>query len=215
MPWASSFWSSSTSTRSTLPVKQVVHAVEDADGVGDDGVGAGGAQVIGRKAFEDFVRQAVGGGEGELERGGIGDAGAVEVGGRDLLLGGQRFDLRGGAVDEHDADVQRAQHGDVHQDVGEVLVGDDRAVHVDDERLLAELGDVLQDAPQVGQFHVRLRLDSGQEYTRRRFGFGESRFEGLQAALVLFGRADGDANPLGQLVAAHRPHDHAQSSAFR
>ena len=70
------------------------------------------------------------------------------------LLGGQGLDLGGGAVDEHDADVQRAQHGDVHQDVGEVLVGDDGAVHADDERLLAELRDVLQDAPQVSQFHV-------------------------------------------------------------
>ena len=137
-----------------LAAEQVVHAVQDADGVGDDGIGAGGAQVNGREAFEDLVRQAVGGGQGELERGFVGDAGAVEVGGGDALLGGQRSDLRGGAVDEHDADAQRAQHGDVHQDVGEVLVGDDRAVHVDDERLLAELGDVLEDAPQVGQFHV-------------------------------------------------------------
>ncbi len=39
--------------------------------------------------------------------------------------------------------------------------------------------------------------------------FGEDGLEGFQAALVFLGRADGDADPLGQLVAAHRPHDHA------
>ena len=33
--------------------------------------------------------------------------------------------------------------------VGEVFVGDDGAVHREDERLLAELRNVLQDAPQV------------------------------------------------------------------
>ena len=62
-------------------------------------------------------------------------------------------------MDEHDADIQGAEDGDVHQDVGEVLVGNDRAVHVNDERFLAELGDVMEDSPQVGEFHVRLRLD--------------------------------------------------------
>ena len=141
-----------------LAGEELVHAVQDADRVSDDGVGAGGAQVNGREAFEDFMRQAVGGGQGQLERRFIGHGGAVEVGGRNALLGGQRPDLGGGAVDEHDADAQGTQHGDVHQDVGEVLVRDDRAVHVNDERLLAELGDVLQDAPQVGQFHVRFRF---------------------------------------------------------
>ena len=157
------------------------------------------------------MRQAVGGGQGELERGFVGDAGAVEVGRRDALLGGQRSDLRGGAVDEHDADVQRAQHGDVHQDVGEVLVRDDRAVHVDDERLLAELRDVLQDAPQVGQFHVSVRMFS----TATCSGLAKAaRLERFQAPLVFLGRADGDADPLGQLVAAHRPDDHAQLLHF-
>ena len=68
-----------------LAGEQVVHAVEDADGVGDDGVGAGGAEVVGGEAFEDFVREPVGGGQGELERGFVGDAGAVEVGGGDAL----------------------------------------------------------------------------------------------------------------------------------
>ena len=51
-------------------------------GMRDDGVGAGGAQVVGGQPFENLVREPVGGGERELERGRIGDAGAVEVRGR-------------------------------------------------------------------------------------------------------------------------------------
>ena len=36
---------------------------------------------------------------------------------------------------------------------GEVFVGDNRAVNREHERPLAELRNVLQDAPQVGWFH--------------------------------------------------------------
>ena len=49
--------------------------------------------------------------------------------------------------------LQRPQHGDVHQDVDEVLVVHGGAVHRDHERPLAELRDVLQDAPEVGRSH--------------------------------------------------------------
>ena len=136
--------------------EQMVHALDDAHRMGDDDIRAGGAEVVGRKPFENFVREPVGGGERELERGRVRDAGAVEVGGLDFLLLGQRLDLRGRAVDEHDADVQRPQHRHVQQQRGEVLVGDNRAVHREDERLFAELRNVLQDAPQVSQFHFGL-----------------------------------------------------------
>ena len=74
------------STRSTLPVNSWSTPCRMPIGMGDDGVGAGGAQVVGGKALEDFVREAVGGRERELERRGVGDAGAVEVRGRDALL---------------------------------------------------------------------------------------------------------------------------------
>ena len=50
------------------------------------------------------------------------------------------------------------QQRDVEQQRGEVVVGDDVAVDREDERLLAELRDVLQDAPQVGQFHRQPRF---------------------------------------------------------
>ncbi|MEI9960218.1 MAG: hypothetical protein WDM76_03515 [Limisphaerales bacterium] len=54
---------------------------------------------------------------------------------------------------EHDADAQRPQHGDIQQECREVFVGHNRAVNRKDERLFAELWNVLQDAPQVGRFH--------------------------------------------------------------
>ena len=71
---------------------------------------------------------AVGGGEGQLERGGVGDAGAVDVGGGHAGLLGQAADLVAGPVDERDADAQAAQQGDVEQQVAEVVAFDDGAV---------------------------------------------------------------------------------------
>ena len=86
MPWSSSCLEQLDVHALDLAGEEVVHAVQDAQRVGDDGVGAGGAQVVGGEAFEDFVRQAVGGGEGELEGGFVGDAGAVEVGRGDAAV---------------------------------------------------------------------------------------------------------------------------------
>ncbi len=56
----------------------MIHALDDAHGMRDDGVGGNGAQVVGAQAFENFVREPVGGVERELERGVVGDAHAVE-----------------------------------------------------------------------------------------------------------------------------------------
>ena len=72
----------------------------------DDRVGAGSAEVVGRKALEHLVRQAVRGREREFQSFGVGDAGAVEVGSLDLLLFCQGLDLRRSAVNERDPDVQ-------------------------------------------------------------------------------------------------------------
>jgi hypothetical protein len=132
----------------------LIHALNNAGGMGDNGVGADATQVIGRQTFEDFVREAVGGGERELERGVVGNAGAVEIGGGHAFFLGEGTDLRGSTVNKHDADVQGAQHGDVQQERGEILIGDDGAIDREDEGLLPELGNVLQDTPQVSQFHV-------------------------------------------------------------
>jgi hypothetical protein len=135
----------------------MIHAADDAHRVRDDDVRAGGAEVVGRKTFENLVRQPVRGGERELERVRVRDARPVEVGSGNFLFVRKRFDLRGCAVDEHNTDVERAQHGDIEQQRGEIFVGDDRAVDREDERLLAKLRNVLQDAPQVGQFHFRTK----------------------------------------------------------
>ena len=75
------------------PGEEVVDAAQDAEGVGDDRVRGRGAQVGGGEALEDLVGQAVGGGEGEAERGRVGDPGALEVGRLEAPLLGQRPDL--------------------------------------------------------------------------------------------------------------------------
>ena len=132
----------------------MIDAAQDAHRVGDDGVGRGGAEVVGRKALENLVCQAVGGGEREAERDVVGHAAAIQVGRRYALLRRERSNLSGGAVHEDDADVERAQHGDVQEEVCEILIRHDRPIDAEDEGLLAEARDVLQDAPQVGGFHV-------------------------------------------------------------
>ena len=68
-----------------LAGEEMVHALEDAHGMRDDHVRVGGAQVVGRKTLENLVGQPVGGRQRQVERGGIGDAGAVQIRGLDLL----------------------------------------------------------------------------------------------------------------------------------
>ena len=134
----------------------MIHSLDDAHRMGNDDVGAGGPEVVGGKALENFVRQPVRGGERKLKGVGVGHARAIQVGSGDFLSVGQQLDLRRRAVNEHHADVQRPQHGHVQQQRGKVFIGDDGAVNREDEGLLAELRNVLQDAPQVGQFHFGL-----------------------------------------------------------
>jgi len=86
------------------------------------------------------------------------DTGAVEIGRLDVPLFAERFDLRGGAVHEHHANVQRAQHGDIEEDVAEIFIGDDGAIDFNNEGFFPELRDVLQNAAQVGQFHFTIFL---------------------------------------------------------
>ena len=104
------------------------------------------------------MREPVRGGERQLERVCVRDTRAIEVGRLGVLFLAEQFDLRRRAVNEHDADVQRAQHRHVQQQRREVFVRDDGPVNREDECLLAELRNVLQDAPQVGQFHFGLMI---------------------------------------------------------
>ena len=100
------------------------------------------------------MRQTVCGVHGQLQCRGIGHASAIEVGRLNSLLLGESFNLRGCAVHEHDANIQRTQHGDVQKDVGEILVCDDHSIDCENECLFPELRDVLKNAAQVRQFHV-------------------------------------------------------------
>ena len=137
-----------------LAGEEVVDALQDPEGVGDHRVRGGRPEVGRREALEDLVGEAVGGGEGQLQRGGVGDPRALEVGGHDAPLLGEGLDLDRRPVDEDGADAERPQHRHVHEDVDEVLVGHGGPVHRHHERLLAELGDVLEDPPEVGRSHA-------------------------------------------------------------
>ncbi len=57
-----------------LAGEQMIHALDDAHRMRDDGVGRHGAEVVGGKTFENFVRQPVRGGQRELERVRVRDA---------------------------------------------------------------------------------------------------------------------------------------------
>src|SRR5581483_3888373 len=101
----------------------VIDAAEDAGRVGDQGVAGRRPQVHAGQPLEHLVGDAVGGGQGQVEGGGVGDAGAVDVGRLPADLAGQPLDLPAGPVDQDDANPQAAQERDVEQEVGEVVVG--------------------------------------------------------------------------------------------
>ena len=132
----------------------VVHALDDAERRGADGVRQCGLQAVLRQALDHEMGDAGGGADGEVEGGGVGHARALVVGDRDFAGLRKLFDLVPDAVDHDDLDAQAAEHGEVDQDVGEVFVGDDDAVERDDKGLALKPGDVFQDAAQVGRFDV-------------------------------------------------------------
>ena len=132
----------------------MIHAVNDPQRMRDDAVRCHPAQIIRGQTFENLVREAVRRGERELECLRVSEADASEVGRLHAAFLGQRGDLRRGTVDDEHADVQRAQHREIEQDVREVFVRDDRAINGDDERLFAEAWNVLEDSPEVGRFHL-------------------------------------------------------------
>ena len=84
----------------------MVDTLDDSQRVRNDGVRAGGAEVIGRKAFQNFVGETVRGVHGQLQGRGIGHTGAIEVGCLHTLLLGECLDLRRGPVHERYTDVQ-------------------------------------------------------------------------------------------------------------
>ena len=131
----------------------MVGAVENTERMGHHGVGIGGAKIVGGKALKDFVREAIGSGEGEFECVTVGDTGAVEIARRGGLFVSECSDLLRSTVDQNHTNVEGSQHGDVQQEVGEIHVRHHRAVGRDDKRLVAEARDVLQDSSEIGGFH--------------------------------------------------------------
>ncbi len=63
-----------------LAGEEMIDAAEDARRVRDHGVRARAPQVVGGKPFENFVRHAVRGADGDIEGVAVGDARADEVG---------------------------------------------------------------------------------------------------------------------------------------
>lgn len=133
---------------------EVIHALDHADGMRHDHVRAGCAKVVRRQTLEDLVSQAVRRRQRHVERCCIGHASPFEVGGQNLTFVSERSDSLGGAMHEHDTYVQRAEERDVEQQGGQTVADDDPGINRQDEDLLAKLRNVLQDAAQVGKFHV-------------------------------------------------------------
>ena len=92
---------------------------------------------------------AVGGAQGDLQRGGVGDSGAVHVGRRRPGLLRQPANLVPGPVYQRDRDAQTAQQRNVEENVAEVLVLDHGPVNGNDKDLVAETRHITQNLTQV------------------------------------------------------------------
>src|SRR5262249_8536766 len=125
--------------------------------VGRDGVTRGPAQVGGGKAFQDFVCYAVGGGDGQIQRLGIGDPNAFGVRWCAAKVRSEALDLVRGSVNQSDADAQAAKKCDVEEQVGEVVVLDNCAIDGDDEHAVTETWDVTKNLAEIGESKHRLR----------------------------------------------------------
>ena len=76
----------------------------------------------------------------------IGDTGAIGIGNGFAELFGQLFNLLTGAMNDDNLNAQTSQHGDIQQQVVEVIVGDDGAVDGDDKDFVAKLRNVMEDS---------------------------------------------------------------------
>ena len=124
----------------------------------------GAAQIVRRQPFQDLMRDARRGGDRQLQRRLIGDAGAIEIGRRLARLLRELGDLKTRPVNEDHADAQAAQQNQIEQQIAEVVMLDNGAVESDDEDLIAILRHIAQNFAQV---HEPLQGGS-----RRGFGAG-------------------------------------------
>ena len=133
--------------------KELVGPAENAGRMRDDRVGVGSPQVDRGKSLHDPVGEPDRRIDRNLKGRVIGDAGSVGVGNLDAPLRGQIGDLPTRPVHEDHPDAQRAKHGEIEQDVGEILGGGHRSIDGNHEDPLPEAGDVLENFAEIGDVH--------------------------------------------------------------
>ena len=189
----------------------MVRAGEDAERLGRNSVGVGGAQIVGGKTFKNLMGEAISRVESQFQGSIISDARAIEIARGERLFLGQLCNLLGGAMDEHDPNVQGSQDGDIEQEVGEVNMRHDCSIGRDHEGLFAKARDVLQDASKVSRFHV---ANIGPRISGEN-RVGSTQFsQGVQAAFVFCRGANGNPDPFGELIAGHRACNDAPFQEF-
>lgn len=192
-----------------LAGKEMIHALEDAHGVGDDRVGVGGAQVVRSEAFQNFVSEAIGRGESELQSGSIRDAGTVDVARSDSLFLGELANLGASAMDQNDADVQGAEDRDIEQEVRKIFLRNDSAIDAQHEDAVPKAGDVLEYAAKVSWFHGRSVAAAFKAAGAARFlcGTHQSRFllnmMGVNSKRAAVDTAREKRTPVGDLSLKH------------
>jgi len=125
--------------------------------VGDDGIEITRAEVHGGEPLHDVIGEPDGGVDADLQGGVVGDAGAIGVGDGDAAAFCEFDDLAAGSMNHDGFDAERAQDGEIDEDVGEILGGGDAAIDGDHKDPLPEAGHVLQNFSKIGDVHLERR----------------------------------------------------------
>ena len=136
--------------------EELVRASENAGWVSNDGIGIRGPEVNSRKSLHDPIGQPDSRIDRDLQGGVTGDTGTIAIGDRDAAFFCEFFDLVTCPVDQDNPDAQRAQYGEVEQDVREVLRSHNGAVDRNHEDPLPEAGYILEDFSKIGNVHGRV-----------------------------------------------------------
>ena len=99
----------------------MIDAAKDSSGVDDEGVEISGPQIDGRKALHNFICESDGRINADLERRLVGQAYAVGIGDLNAACSSEALNLMAGPVDQDHFHAQRTKHGEVEEDVREVL----------------------------------------------------------------------------------------------
>ena len=91
----------------------MVDAAQDPCRVGGNRIRASATQIVRRKSFENFMRHAVGGGDGNLQGLTVGDTRSHQIGRRDICEPRVMIDLFGRTVNQGHPNAQTSQQCDV------------------------------------------------------------------------------------------------------